>query len=762
MTKAACGDKWEKVLTCLKKVEGLSTEDDRIVALSMIGEQDVDRMAEAIGILVYADCLVAACTLLRLCEPAVRFNLLKLCGGECVDRWRRCDDPQVRNPLNRALDAAAHKALRDGNLRQLFGLLRWCPVETRTSVAAVFPALTLELVDGLDGDDFVEAVRLTVERALTQDAGKCLAELHLLLSFADLLKTTHGPWALTIMAVACPAMDELPPGTDDAGLAEFATKLREMARLPELTRDLVGGLPASMRTEVLCVAAEQALTQSSPEACVTRLLGLAELSDKIDERDGLALRSHMMVVVGWQAVRCSGPAYQAYKTCLEAMLSRGSVAKSRLSISVKTKTGYAIAKSAKALIGLADAFRGAIESGDLFKAALAIRACPHPEFCDTALRDLVQRVSERLTAAAEAGDVVEVQMARVLLATGDAQCARSGARLVATRFRTAAFQQWAIEQILESGESTPNPSGSLLARMVDALPGFCSEEPHVGLDILLMIEDGRKLVAQAVVRGLASGVWSSPKIRALFNGLADRIDLGAALLAVQGLVQFSHDGKGRIARVLDPSARTPLGQIERWRKFFVPFEPVRDPQSWARGWRALWAMLDRDADLPTGPMVLLAMNAIDAAAADGLRGGADELLHRLPFPWAQEGLDVMLRLKVNDQLLLSGSDLHKVLRAMLSDKQLGRDTLVWMGQVEDPVRRVELHAAAAHALISLADDLSPCRFDPERRANHVVGDMVHLFELQVMRFLKIGKDIEASMGQEAWLQISSKFPRSRT
>ena len=83
-------------------------------------------------------------------------------------------------------------------------------------------------------------------------------------------------------------------------------------------------------------------------------------------------------------------------------------------------------------------------------------------------------------------------------------------------------------------------------------------------------------------------------------------------------MQFSHDGKGRIARVLDPSARTPLGQIERWRKFFVPFEPVRDPQSWARGWRALWAMLDRDADLPTGPMVLLAMNAIDAGEVSGI------------------------------------------------------------------------------------------------------------------------------------------------
>ncbi|MGK6309914.1 hypothetical protein [Variovorax sp. DT-64] len=109
-------------------------------------------------------------------------------------------------------------------------------------------------------------------------------------------------------------------------------------------------------------------------------------------------------------------------------------------------------------------------------------------------------------------------------------------------------------------------------------------------------------------------------------------------------------------------------------------------------------------------MLLLGVKAIDAAAADSLRGGADELLHRLKYPVAQDALNTMLQLQViqvNGTPLLSDGDLHNVLRAMFSDEQLGRDTFIWMGGVDDPARRVALHAAAAQALISLADDSSP-------------------------------------------------------
>jgi hypothetical protein len=173
------------------------------------------------------------------------------------------------------------------------------------------------------------------------------------------------------------------------------------------------------------------------------------------------------------------------------------------------------------------------------------------------------------------------------------------------------------------------------------------------------------------------------------------------------------------------------------------------------------------------PMFLMGVKAIDAAAADGLRGGADELLHRLKYPVAQDALNAMLQLQViqvNGMPLLSDGALHNVLRAMFSDKQLGRDTFVWMGEVNDLARKVALHAAAGRALISLANDLSPCRFYPDSPANHVVGDMVRMFQLRVLGYLdtgmNIGKAVEATMGEQAWREISSKFPsppnRART
>ncbi len=177
----------------------------------------------------------------------------------------------------------------------------------------------------------------------------------------------------------------------------------------------------------------------------------------------------------------------------------------------------------------------------------------------------------------------------------------------------------------------------------------------------------------------------------------------------------------------------------------------------------MWAMFHASNAFLSNPMLLMGAKAIDAAAADGISGGADEQLHRLKFPWAQQALDAMLRLQVYGTPLLSNDDLHNVLRAMMSDEQLGRDTLIWMGQVDVSEEiRVELHAAVAHALISLADDSSPCRFYPDRPANHVVGEMVRMFEFRVMRLLKIGQAVEDEMRKKGWGEISSMFFRSRT
>jgi hypothetical protein len=754
--KKDCRRQWEHVLSSLKPVEGLIIEPDRIGFPRMLDDQSRDVIAHLIADLVDANCLAPACTLFRVCEPLVRLHLLNFCGSERVERLRKGGN-EVFNSLNRTLDAAAHKMLGKVKFDEVFALLRWWP-EARSSVMAMFPSLTMEMVRELSVDVFVDAVRLLVDRALTRkDAAKCLAELHLLLALADELKTSDLPRAVMMMSVICPAMDELPSGVDEGGLTEFAAKLRDMAWLPDLTRDLVSALPASVRREVLRVAVEQAAAEQSSDVCVNRVLGLAELSDRIGESDGIALRSHIMVVVGWLVVRWSERTYQAYKSCLEfTLIKRGTIARSRFSISIKGQTSYAIGKSAVELLGLADRFRKAVEAGDLFTAALAIGDCPYPEFCGTALRRLAEAAGEKLEAAGDDGYLVPLQMAMVLAATGDADCAQLAAEILSTRVQTQEHQQLAIQRMMEEVEPEQSAAGSILARVGHSLPSLCGDEHSLKLDIILMMGEGRRLVAQAMLDGLSSGEWNKAQAVLFYNTLAPRVDLGPALPATQAMVRLGNGGGGRIDQVLEGAPLNALMNLVG-RHVDLSDTQIRHVGPWARGWKLTWVMAHANAAFLNDPMLLMGVKAIDAAAADGLHGGADELLNRFQYPRAHAALDVMLRLKVKDTPLLSEGDLHNVLRAMLSDKQVGRDTLIWMGEVDDPVRKVKLYAAAGHALISLADDLSPCRFYPNRPANHVVGDMVHMFKNHVLTFLNIGKDVEKSMGEKAWREISSKF-----
>jgi hypothetical protein len=93
--------------------------------------------------------------------------------------------------------------------------------------------------------------------------------------------------------------------------------------------------------------------------------------------------------------------------------------------------------------------------------------------------------------------------------------------------------------------------------------------------------------------------------------------------------------------------------------------------------------------------------------------------------------------------LLSDDALRNVMRAMLSDEQLGRNTFAWIAQVE-PSRRVALHASAADALISLLNDSSDCRFDRNLATNHAVGVMADIFD---------GEDVRTAIGETSWQKI---------
>lgn len=791
--RSSCGDQWDRVRKLLAKA-GLNTEkDDCISSPKMVGEQGLPQIAEAIVILVDAECFGAACTLVRMCESKVRLALLTQCRSQCVDRLRNCNDPMIRKSVQRALDAAAQNALGHHDVVQLLGLLPFCSEATSESVKGLFPPLDEDKVKELTNDELAAVLRIVLERIQKMGKdGNWLRELYSILAIAKNPEVCNLPKAMTMMRIISPVLSQLSIETSEVANVEFLAKLKRMAWL-ELTPKSFDHLSADELTEVLGIAVELAASSQTTEECVNRVRGLAALSDRIDESAAKALRSTLIRVVLLWLVRWSERDYEAYKNSLQETLTNLELGLRPDTFSIRARASVLVGRPASRLSTLADNFRRAVDTDDLRTAALLIRDCPYPEFSNPTRERLSEAVIEKLAVAGYQAELrpfgfkemvekstdveqeeqrsVALQVAVVLAATGDPECSQFAGTILSIVFPMPEDPEWAIRRMV--GEPKPDIVGAIPPLIIYALPLLCKAELSPELDVILKMNEGEKLVAKATVDGFLNGKWNNAKEVLLFNALAHRIDLGSALPAIQPAVPLEAGGKARIEQVLDGPPLTALRKLASWSDFSAG--QVRHVHRWARGWRLLWIMLttkteflDEPAFLKE-PMLLMGAIAIDAAAADGRRGGADELLHRLKFPWAQEALDAMLQIRVNDKPLLSDDDLQNVLRAMLSDEQLGRDMFIWMGQVDNPIRKVELHAQAAHALISLAGDSSRCRFYPKRRADHAVSEMVRMFEFR-LRFLNIGKavatkmdeDAKTKVGKKAWREISLKFPPGRT
>lgn len=780
--EVSCGPVWPRVRELLAQVAGVDTgRVDCIIAPSMLGEQGLDQIAAAIAILVDAGCTGAADTLVRMCKLELRWALLKQCGSPCVERLRNSGDKKVKRSIQRALNAAAQNALGRNDVVQLLGLLPFCSEATGESVKTLFPLLHEDMVKTLEDDEFAGALRMTLNRIRRMDdPSKCVKELHSLLTIASNPEACDLARALRIMGSISPVLVQLSvKWHQDAAVVEVLGKLKGMT-WREPTVQSVGGIPAHACAEVLQIAVELAAGSPTTEECVNRVRGLTALIDKIEKSAGEGLKSHLMrVVLGW-LVQWGEADYEAYGkplldtlTNLELSLQPGAAG------SMSPRPGVRSGKATAVLAPLAGDFRRAVDDGDLRKAALLIRDARFSDFGTMARERLSEAVIHKLSAAGykaelrpfsfmvltetssdveqEARRSVALQMAVVLAATGEPEYLQFAGTMLSIVFPMQQDLHWVVQRVV--GEPQRGITGTIPTLMVHALPLLCSRERSPELDVILKMDGGEEWVARSVVDGLMDGVWNSEQIGGLFNELAYRVDLGPYLPALQTTVRFETIRKVRIEQVLDGPPLIAFRKLADWGQFLDPSEfRIRNEHSWARGWRFVSAVLASDgAFLKVDPMLMLATMGIDAAAADSLHGGADELLHRLIFPWAQNALDVMLQLQVNDKPLLSPDDLHNVLRAMMSHEPLGRDTLVWLGWVDDRQKMVELHAAVARALLSLADDTTPCRFSPERRAGHAAGELARMFNYRAGRILKISNEVERSMGRETWLEFLSKF-----
>jgi len=219
----------------------------------------------------------------------------------------------------------------------------------------------------------------------------------------------------------------------------------------------------------------------------------------------------------------------------------------------------------------------------------------------------------------------------------------------------------------------------------------------------------------------------------LFDALAHRVDLRAvpAPLSESAMMDLS----GHMA-TLDLDAF--LGNC------------TQRLHQWAPGWRHLLLMKLNPA-IAGDSFLWRAIKAIDAAAADPLLGGAEERLDILSSPAVIKALLSIqeIRVPAPGQPLLSTDALRNVMRAVVSDRNLVLDVCEQLTADAAQSVKVTLCIAMARALISLLDDGSPCRFDPELPATHAAEEVA---EFLVHRS-GAGEKVMSEIGETAWMRI---------
>ena len=239
--------------TCLSDVtKGLRFSDTRIDANSTLDGKALDALGNAIGILVDAGHLEAACTLIGMCKPVALLDLLGKCSPEHISQLMSCDAATVSEPMNEALDKSVEGARRQQDFLRFFTLLTLCSPTIRSRLGKKLLPVTKNAFEHLDDHTFIEAVRMTRKQILKLPTDARLNELHSLLTIAGDL-AGHAPTKAVMMkCIVWPAL-----AANQRDYAEDFAKLRTLAGIPELTSELLNLLPHRMQGKALRVAAEQ-------------------------------------------------------------------------------------------------------------------------------------------------------------------------------------------------------------------------------------------------------------------------------------------------------------------------------------------------------------------------------------------------------------------------------------------------------------------------------------------------------------------------
>ena len=556
-----CG---EHVLECLQSIEGLEPGDgNSFVAPQKLKKEALDSIVKAIGLLLQPDspsgnAVNAACTLVLMCEPATRFALIELCPPEWMELLVR-SDPAVEGAMGRAFKAAAHEAIHAKDYRQFFELVSGCDTAAASSFGKILPALTEEMVQGFDSDIFVQAMHMTLKSAHELHPHDCLNRLHSLLSIAGNLMEKNPGKALAMKCLIWPALDNLSETSDSIEVK----RLQVMALLPELSEELLGGLPGSLLGEVLRLKVDQIMNWPGNEQKVDGLLQLAALFSAI----GPELASGLESVIKEALEQWSGdlPPDDEVRTRLTRP-EKGEI----LPVDFRESD-----------------FEKALNGGDLSTAARMVRDSWGLSL-ENRFRDLFEVVSVKLddvgidvqkcTAtldeeAAKKRISVVPEMAAVLLRTGWPYGVEIAARILAlVDSRRGRF----IQLLLREGLGIAGYS--LSTQMARALPTLCDGDHSTELGVILESDQGKELVVQAlktdelkrllIQRFIAgepsqagaarmilekTGMWSEDAAFALLSTDANKLDIHSSALTVALLVLCSGKSEFDFLRENQPS-----------------------------------------------------------------------------------------------------------------------------------------------------------------------------------------------------------------
>lgn len=350
------------------------------------------------------------------------------------------------------------------------------------------------------------------------------------------------------------------------------------------------------------------------------------------------------------------------------------------------------------------------------------------------------------------------EMVTVLVMTGEPYYVEAAKTILSAACAEPEHQRAVIQKLIE-GLRHGILVDTLESNMVHALPTLCSADASFELDVILAMNEGQKLVAEAVVKLLRHHQPDAATVASLFKALAHRVDLRAAMPAVQTVAVRSSE-TGPIDRI-EPGGlgtgvmKTMSARMKRVQLGAQLADCTRLLRQWAPGWRLLLFM-NLEPGLVHDPLWLFAAKAVDAAAGDPVCGGAEELLNQFHSGVSMQILGKMMDVLVPGTTeplpLLSDEAVRNVMRAVVSDEDLGVAAFDLISTRSTMPTRVKLGIAMAHALIEILDDGSTCRFNPELAADHAAVAVAKA----LVTDSGLADEIQKGVGEEAWATIVSK------